>query len=184
MTGRISFQQICIRIALFGNDLFRSIRHQPRIHIPIIAVQAIEKALDIPSMSIKFIVNHIENLTGKLHAMFSKVRSSETGIRLSINGANSQQLRTLIERSFRRREHLLHQMLLAARKNKVYIRQELDIGAQQSLDTLSRIFGDLLKLVDCNIASFLRRAQIIEYFFQRTLLLLGSYVDRHFGDAS
>lgn len=137
MTGRIGFQQISIRIALFGNNLFRSIRHQPRIHIPIIAVQTIEKTLDIPSVSVKFIVNHIENLTGKLHAMFSKESGSKTGIRLTINGADSQQLRTLIERSFRRREHLLHQMLLAAGKDEIHIGKELDIGAATKLQSLS-----------------------------------------------
>ena len=97
MSGRIGFQQISIRIALFGNNLFRSIRHQLYIHIPIIAVQAIEKALDIPGMSVKFVINHIENFTWKLHAMFSKVRSSETGIRLLFNGTNSQQLSALIK---------------------------------------------------------------------------------------
>ena len=101
MTGRIGFQQICIRIILFGNDLFCSIRHQLRIYIPIIAVQAIEKALNIPGMSVKFVINRIKNLTGKLYAMFSEVSGSKTGIRLTINGADGQQLRTLIERSFR-----------------------------------------------------------------------------------
>ena len=129
MTGRIGLQQISIRIALFGNDLFRSIHHQLRIHIPIIAVQAIKNALDIPSMSVKFIVNRIENLTGKLHAMFGKVPDGETSICLTINGTDGQQLRTLIEWSFRRGKHLLHQMLLATRKDDVHIGQKLDVGA-------------------------------------------------------
>ena len=155
MTGRIGFQQIRIRIALFGNNLFRSIGHQSRIHIPIIAIQAIEKALDIPGMSVKFVINRIENLTGKLHAMFSKVRSSETGIRHTINGTNSLQLRTLIERPFRRREHLLHQMLFAAGKDEVHIGKELDIGAQQSFNPFLWIFSILLKLVISNISPFL-----------------------------
>ena len=50
-------------------------------------------------------------------------------------------------------------MLLAARKDKVYIRQELDIGAQQSFYPFLRVFGNLLKLVDGNITPFLRGSQ-------------------------
>lgn len=100
MTSRISFQQISIRIALFRNDLFRSMCYQLRIHLPIIVIQAITKTLDISSISVKFILNRIESIIWKLHTMFCKVSNGKTSIRLTINGTDGQQLRTLIERPF------------------------------------------------------------------------------------
>ena len=179
MTSRISFQQISIRIALFRNDLFRSICYQLRIHLPIIVIQAITKTLDISSISVKFIVNRIESIIWKLHTMFCKVSNGKTSIRLTINGTDGQQLRTLIERPFQYGKHFLHHILLTTRKNEVHIRQKLD-RAPQSVYSFLYVFGNLLEFVDGNITSHLRRTQIIQYLFQCTLFLVGHYVNHHF----
>ena len=82
-----------------------------------------------------------------------------------------ENLRTLIEWALCRQEHVGHHVLLTACKDEIYIRQKLDIGAQQGLCAIFGIFGYLLELVDGNIDSFLRLFQILEDMFERILAL-------------
>lgn len=80
-------------------------------------------------------------------------------------------MRTLIEWSLCRQEHVGHHVLLAACKDEIYIRQKLDVGAQQGLCATFGIFGYLLELVYGNIDSFLRLFQILEDMFKRIFAL-------------
>lgn len=76
-------------------------------------------------------------------------------ILILVNERKIEDLRTLIEWSLCRQEHVGHHVLLAACKDEIYIWQELDVGAQQGLCTIFGIFGYLLELVDGNIDSLL-----------------------------
>ena len=91
----------------------------------------------------------------QFHIVLGKMPCCKTCIFVPLYRTDCKRLRTLIERPFRRSEHLLHLMLFAAGKDKVYIGQELDIGAQQCFNTFLRIFNNLLELVYGNIAPFL-----------------------------
>lgn len=116
--------------------------------------------------------------------MCGKMPCRETCVFILLYRSDCEQLGTLIERPFRRGEHLLHQMLPAAGKYKVHVGQELDMGTQQCFDAFLLIFCDLLEFVYGNIAPFLRRAQILEYLFQGVLFLGWSHIYRHLGGTS
>lgn len=75
-------------------------------------------------------------------------------------------------------------MLLAASENEIYVRQELDVGAQQCLCATFWIFGYLLKLIDGDIDSLARLLEIFEDVLQRFLTLVGRYRDGECRNAS
>ena len=61
-------------------------------------------------------------------------------------------LRTIEEGMFWRHEHISQKMLLATRKNNVYVGNELNDGTDIGVSSQFRIFAHLLKLVDSKIA--------------------------------
>ena len=83
-------------------------------------------------------------------------------ILIQVDEGKIENLRTLIEWALCRQEHVGHHVLLTACKDEIYIRQKLDVGAQQGLCAIFGIFGYLLELIDSNIDSFLRLFQILE----------------------
>ena len=86
MAGRIGLQQISIRRDLRGNDLL----HTPQTPYPHPAVQEIEKALDIPSMSVKFVIKLHRKPHGEFARHVQRSVRQQKGIRLTVNGADSQ----------------------------------------------------------------------------------------------
>lgn len=98
-------------------------------------------------------------------------------ILIQVDEGKIENLRTLIEWALCRQEHVGHHVLLTASKDEIYIRQKLDIGAQQGLCAIFWIFGYLLELIDGNIDSFLRLFQILEDMFKGILALAWNLPD-------
>ncbi len=105
----------------------------------------------------------------------------KTMILIQVDEGKIENLRTLIEWALCRQEHVGHHVLLTACKDEIYIRQKLDVGAQQGLCAIFGIFGYLLKLVYGNIDSFLRLFQILEDMFERIFARLGETVIENVG---
>ena len=62
-------------------------------------------------------------------------------------------------------------MMDAAGKYEVGILASLDVGSEQHLDVLLRVFSDLLEFVDSDHTPFIRTFQIVENLFERYLRL-------------
>lgn len=92
-----------------------------------------------------------------------------------------ENLRTLIEWALCRQEHIGHHVLLAACKDEIYIRQELDVGAQQGLCAIFGIFGYLLELIDSNIDSFSDCFRYSKICLRESSLWLGETVIENVG---
>ena len=95
-----------------------------------------------------------------------------------VNFSQVDNLRTLEEGALRRNEHLVHHVLLATGEDEIDIGHELDIGSQQRFGVGSSVVGDLLELVNGNVASFTRLLQVFEDVAQRLLFLMDCDVER------
>lgn len=124
---RISRQQVLVRIGRFGDHLSDGIIHHSDIRVPGIPVKPVEQGLDVPCMPVEGVIKIPERLFGQFPALPSEKVGCETIIFVSGYPVDDLRLRTLIERTFGRMEHLLHDMLLAAGEYEIDIRDELDV---------------------------------------------------------
>ena len=95
-----------------------------------------------------------------------------------VNFSQVDDLRTLKEGALCRNEHLVHHVLLATSEDEIDVGHELDIGSQQRFGVGSGVVGDLLELVNGDVAPFARLLQVLKDAAQRLLLLVDCDVER------
>lgn len=78
-------------------------------------------------MPVEGVIKIPERLFGQFPALPTEKVGCETIIFVSGYPVDDLRLRTLVERTFGRMEHLLHDMLFAAGEYEIDIRDELDV---------------------------------------------------------
>lgn len=94
------------------------------------------------------IVNSLCIVGSNSSVTFLKMADDERNINFRNNRFQFQHIRAMVERTYRRREHLLHHVALASGEDEVAVTQLLNVCSQLRLDIFLRVLGDLLELVD------------------------------------
>ena len=95
-----------------------------------VSIKPVEYSLDVPCVAVESFIDILEDFRGQLKPGFVEKADSEIIILTPVDPVYRNRLGTLVKRSLGRKKHLLHNVLFAARKNKVHIRKELNIRPQ------------------------------------------------------
>lgn len=108
----------------------------------------VERLLNVIGMAFVQIVNSLCIVGSNSSVTFLEMADDERNINFRNNRFQFQHIRAMVERTCRRREHLLHHVALASGEDEVAVTQLLNVRSQLRLDIFLRVLGDLLELVD------------------------------------
>ena len=99
-------------------------------------VDAMQYRLHIPGYTIRLLINIRKGRFIYRPVLRCQQAIGKLPIHLLPDARQRQHQRTLEERTVCRQKHLLHQVLLTARKHEIYIRQELNIRTDHRLNPI------------------------------------------------
>ena len=128
---------------------------------------SLKRLLNVVSMSFEQVVNPLYIIGGNASVAFLEMADDERNVDFRHDRFQFQHIRAVVERTCRRREHLLHHVALATGEDEVAVAQLLNMRSQLCLDIFLRILSDLLKLVDSYDTRLVRMGEVLENFIQR-----------------